>query len=156
MKTINMNRTCRKKKSYKSQSKPLSLQSLGRLLALSLSRLGIWEAASLRHLHAACFSSFVGVEVMILFNPWQQRGEGAIVFFVTNSKHGATKDCSCSQVNASVATTVTTNTATIVKNDTNRVFILTQCFILVIHYCVFLILDGWNTEGDVTFIATWY
>jgi len=56
------------------------------------------EAASLRHEHAACFSSFVDAEDMICFKPWQQEVAGASVFLVRKSKHGANKDFSWSQV----------------------------------------------------------
>jgi len=134
-----------KKKSYFSHSKFLEkrkstviLQVLQRLLALSLSRLGTWDAASLRHLHAAFFSFFVGDDSMIFFNPSQQGVAGVSVFLVRKSTHGATKVFSWSQVkpfDGSFAATVKTNTSK-VKNDTNTGFILIHRFISLIHSCV--------------------
>ena len=144
------------KKSYFSQSKSLEmrlsrskLQTLGSLLALSSSRLGMWEAASLRQLHVARFSSFVGAENITSFNPSQQGVEGVLVLLVRKSKHGVTKDFVCSQVRAfggSMAATVRTNTATKLKSGTNTLFIFAT-MVYLNHSQVFLILDEWIIVG---------
>ena len=142
-----MNSIYIKKKAHLSQSKVLErLQSLGRLLVLPRSRLGIWEPSSLRHLHTKSLSSFVGDKTITSFNPWQQEIEGAVVLSVTKSKHAFTKNWVCSQVRGfggPMAETVTTNTATKHKNGTNTLFILVT-MVYLNHSLLLLILDGWN------------
>jgi len=151
---IIMNYEKEKKKCYFWQPKSVELLHVWQIwLALSLSMLGRnLEAASLRHEHAACFSSFVDAEDMICFKPWQQEVAGASVFLVRKSKHGANKDFSWSQVKPFDDSWAAANTTSRVKNVTNTIFIFIHSFISLIHSCV-LILDGWNTEGDVIFIV---
>jgi len=137
--------------------KPTStLHNLGSWTALSLFRLGVLLAVALRHSHASRSSGFVRAEALTTLTPLQQALDGLCWFVVRKGKHVSNESFACTQLNpftGFMAATVMSNIIAKPKTDVDTLFIVTMCFISIIH-CYFWF-GWWNTLKDVIFIVLW-
>jgi len=119
--------------------KPTStLHNLGSWTTLSLFRLGVSLAVDLRQSHASRSSDFVGAEALTFLTALQQALDRLSWFVVRKGKHVSNESFACTQLNpftGFMAATVRSNTIAKQKTDVDTLFILTVCFISMIHCC---------------------